>query len=478
MALFFAPGNVLAHGFAQRYDLPVPLALYLTGAAATVAISFVVIALFGRHGIELYRYPRWRISWFISLCHFYHPLGLLVWRTLSVLLLVLVIATGWVGEQDPFGNLGPTLVWVIWWVGLAYFSGLIGNVWQLINPWNNSFLFFQWLARQLGISSISHKWKLPPWVSIWPALILLVIFSWIELVWAGSDVPAAIATLAFAYSLLTWMAMLVFGRDCWLQHGEAFHRFFELLSRFSPTIKDEQDQQWYLRPYGVGLLVEKPVSQSMMVFVLFMLSVVTFDGFMATPAWVSIVEWALYSEYIRPVLLFLQALVGDAVAAITTLGLISFPLLFVSVFYVVCHLMGLAAGMSAPITVNSLAGYFVLTLIPIALAYHLAHYLSFLLIVGQYIIPLISDPFGVGWDLFGTKHYFVDIGIVNARFVWITSVIVIVLGHIVAVYLSHVMAQRVFKQTRAVLLSQIPMLLLMVGYTMVSLWILAQPIVE
>jgi len=98
--------------------------------------------------------------------------------------------------------------------------------------------------------------------------------------------------------------------------------------------------------------------------------------------------------------------------------------------------------------------------------------------VGQYIIPLISDPFGYGWDLFGTKLYFINIGIINARWVWIISVIAIVVGHIFAVFLAHVMAQRVFRDPQLVLRSQIPLLILMVGYTMVSLWILAQPIVE
>jgi hypothetical protein len=120
----------------------------------------------------------------------------------------------------------------------------------------------------------------------------------------------------------------------------------------------------------------------------------------------------------------------------------------------------------------------VLSLVPIALAYHLAHYLSFLLIVGQYMIPLASDPFGFDWDLFGTSRYFVNIGIVNARFVWITSVIAIVTGHIVAVWLAHVVALRRFRESHAALRSQIPMLFLMVAYTMLSLWILAQPVVE
>ena len=94
------------------------------------------------------------------------------------------------------------------------------------------------------------------------------------------------------------------------------------------------------------------------------------------------------------------------------------------------------------------------------------------------MIPLTSDPFGFGWDLFGTRLYFVNIGIVDARFVWITSVIAIVTGHIVAVWLAHVVALRKFRESHAALRSQIPMLFLMVAYTMLSLWILAQPVVE
>jgi hypothetical protein len=132
----------------------------------------------------------------------------------------------------------------------------------------------------------------------------------------------------------------------------------------------------------------------------------------------------------------------------------------------------------AGLSIGELARLFVLSLVPIALAYHLAHYLSFLLIVGQYMIPLASDPFGFGWDLFGTKIYFPDIGIVNAKFVWITSVIAIVTGHIIAVWLAHVVALRRFRDSKAALRSQIPMLFLMVAYTMLSLWILAQPVVE
>jgi hypothetical protein len=127
---------------------------------------------------------------------------------------------------------------------------------------------------------------------------------------------------------------------------------------------------------------------------------------------------------------------------------------------------------------GALARAFVLTLIPIALAYHMAHYFSFFLIQGQLLIPLLSDPFGVGWNVLGSAGYRPDIGIVGARFAWFTAVIAIVVGHIMAVYLAHVMALRTWREHAPALRSQYPMLVLMVGYTMVSLWILSQPMVE
>jgi hypothetical protein len=94
---------------------------------------------------------------------------------------------------------------------------------------------------------------------------------------------------------------------------------------------------------------------------------------------------------------------------------------------------------------------FALTLVPIAIAYHIAHYFVYLLIQGQYIVPLMSDPFGYGWDLFGTAGYRVDIAIVGARFAWYTAVVAIVCGHVVAVWLAHVRAMQVFPVRSAAL---------------------------
>ena len=140
-------------------------------------------------------------------------------------------------------------------------------------------------------------------------------------------------------------------------------------------------------------------------------------------------------------------------------------------------LLGLTGGIAA-YKAGELARLFVPTLLPIAFAYHVAHYLSYLLVAGQVVIPLASDPFGHGWDLFGTAHYKIAVDIVGARFAWYTAVVVIVLGHVLAMYVAHRLALVRFSGTRTARLSQYPLAALMVAYTMVSLWILAQPIVE
>ena len=124
-----------------------------------------------------------------------------------------------------------------------------------------------------------------------------------------------------------------------------------------------------------------------------------------------------------------------------------------------------------------IARTFAYSLLPIALAYNIAHFITLLLIQGQLVAPLASDPFGFGWNLLGTADYKIQIGIINAWFLWYLSIGLIVAGHILAVYLSHLVSIRNFESRARALDSQYPMLALMVIYTVVSLWIIAQPIV-
>jgi hypothetical protein len=272
--------------------------------------------------------------------------------------------------------------------------------------------------------------------------------------------------------------MLLFGRKCWLEHGETFALIFALLGRFAPTeVRVVNGQcEWNLRPYAVGLLVDQPVHASLMVLVITMLATVTFDGFMETPLWVEIADQI--GLWLTPF-----AFASDNLHSIVaTVGLAGTVVLFLTIYLAFSRLMAgcaaTAARANARHSASVVARYFVFTLVPIAIGYHLAHYLSFVVMAAQYLVPLASDPFGLGWDLFGTGNYIVRIAIVDARFVWYASVTAIVIGHVAAVYLAHAMAMRVFGDKRAALRSQYPMLALMVGYTMMSLWIIAQPIVS
>jgi len=293
--------------------------------------------------------------------------------------------------------------------------------------------------------------------------------------------------------------MLLFSKERWLQCGEAFSIAFGILARFAPIevrvmnpevcascsfdcrdrdgecincyecldLTDDRDCEWNLRHFAVGLLRDEKVSLSMAAFVILMLATVTFDGFTATPLFGSL-ESNLFA---------LVPFIGEwRITVIDTLGLALFPTLFLVVYLFVCRLMVVTSRTN--LAVGEMARAFVFSLVPIALAYHLAHYFSYLLIQGQLIVPLLSDPFGFGWDLFGTASYRINIAVVGARFAWFVAVGSIVLGHIIAVYLAHVIALRNLKEPTTALRSQYPMLGLMVGYTVISLWIIAQPIVE
>jgi hypothetical protein len=486
------------HGFGQRYDLPLPLSLWVIGAACAIVLSFLVVSIAVRahapvEGSTAPDHLGWRIDNRVT-----SKLRLIA-QLCAVAALILVIAAGIFGDQTPTRNLAPTAIWIAWWVGFSYLSAFVGNVWALVNPW---MAIFDWCE------PIVSKWRAPRtatvrWpesLGVWPGIALFIAFAWLELIWEGRSIPSQLAWLVIGFSALTWTGMFIFGRSTWLTHADPFVLTFGVLSKFGLTEirsehatcstyeldkekagsepgealerdrcdRDGQPQRRLIfRPPGAGLVDDENISPSLSVFVVVMLCTVTFDGLMATPLWQR-VESALYVAL--PVF-------GDSrLAIINTFGLLVFCLIFIAVYRFVATLIAHASGNR--MTPDAASRAFVLTLVPIAIAYLLAHYLSYFLIQGQLLIRLASDPFGFGWNILGTAHFRPDIGIVGARFVWYTSLIAIVLGHVAAVSLAHIVALRRFEDRRLAIRSQIPMLVLMTAYTMMSLWIIAQPIVE
>lgn len=490
-----------AHGFGERTELPIPLGYFLIGAGLAVALSFVFISILVRVKAEgsYWRFNLIGSSW--AKATLTSPLSLLPIKLLSVFLLGLVIAAGLGGESNPLLNFGPTFIWIVWWVGMAIGVALVGNIWALINPWKILFGWAEGLYRLIRPGrELSLGREYPAKCGIWPALVLFALYTWIQDSYPKSDVPVQIAMMAIIYSATTLGGMFIFGKHQWLKKGEAFSVVFGLLSRFSVTEVrvtdhdacqacssecldlDRQCVDCYecfertkvreinLRPFAIGLGRNETVTTDILALVVLMLATVTFDGFSATSAWAEFQTFTvdLFGSGSSEIL--------NSLVLADTLGVLLVPVAFFLVYLFFSKLM--AGSVDGQISALEMARIFSYSLIPIALAYNIAHFITLLLIQGQLIIPLVSDPFGSGWDLFGTVDYSLNISIINARILWFLSVALIVLGHVLAVYLAHRVAIRTFASRDIALKTQYPMLTLMVVYTVISLWIIAQPIVQ
>ena len=465
-SIFLVAEPVYAHGFGERYDLPVPLVLYLGGAAAAVIYSFVVIGLFLRTNINLNQYPSFNILKIPLLSILSSHVFTCLIKLATSFVFLLVIMSGLFGNQEPNNNLAPTMVWVIGWVGIAYTSALVGNIWLLINPWNNTFAVFEFIDSILNKKrrSLIGRLEYTESYGVWPAVVLLLAFAWIELVYVNSSSPFHIAILLLIYSLITWTGMILFGKQQWLQNCEIFSIIFGILAKFAPSEAYRRGKSLVLnlRPPAVELTLTESKSLSEMTLIITLLATITFDGFMATPIWANITD-IIYEA-------------SPNMTLISTLGLLSSVALFLITYIAICKSISMAS--NNMLTTENVCISFIYSLVPISLAYHLAHFLSYLLIQGQLIVPLSSDPFGYGWDLFGGADYKLNIGIIGAKFAWVSAVISIVVGHIIAVYIAHVVAMKKLGDRKTAIQSQIPMLGLMIVYTISSLWILAQPITE
>ena len=436
--------------------MPLPLWLWVTGAAATLVLSFAIVGYFMRAEPRAPRTVPVRLPG-------YRWIGASA-RLATQALFVLTLAAGFLGTQDPYRNLAPVMIWVVWWVGLAFMCALVGDVWAVVNPLDT---LYPGTSRSLAL-------HYPAWLGAWPAVLLFLAFAWAELVWRDKDLPARLAWTVVAYMAVTWAGMALFGRSVWLARGEAFSLAFGVLGRFAPIDMRHRVLRWP----GAGLASGENVPFSFLVFVLVMLSTVAFDGFLETPLAERVTTTLQSSPGLARLLFALSEYGSDESQIIATAELVVFPLAFLAAFLATAACMvHLTRRWRPGLGVRTTACAFVFTLVPIAVAYHLAHYFSLLLTAGQFVIPLASDPFGFGWNLFGTAGYKVDLGVVSPYVFWYGAVALIVLGHVIAVVLAHRVALREFGERRAALVSQLPMLVLMIAYTMLSLWIMAQPIV-
>lgn len=396
--LALLPATASAHLLTGRYESPLPLAAYLGGAAVTVALSFTIVILRSRAGgphpaaarhvrsREL-AIPRWlRLT--------FRAAGLVTW--------LWIVIQGVVGGVSSDADVGSLFVWTYAWVALPLLSALVAPLWEWLDPFATLHDLGAIALRRLNVAT----WRIaayPVRVDRWPAVGAMVVFIWLELVYGPARGGRVLALAVVLYTAWTLLMMAQFGRDTWRRNGEAFTVWFGTLNRAAPLAPvDEAATRLRRRPLGAGLL-EADWRGSELAFVAVGTASILFDGLSQTQPWFELFGMPSLAAGTVQLLLFLAAITGLVLAVARVTGV-----------------RAMAAG-----------------LVPIALGYLVAHYFTALAFDGQRIVTVVSDPFNVGWNLFGTAAYEPNDTFIPFAVVWAIELLAVVGGHIAGAIVGH-----------------------------------------
>ncbi|TAH34832.1 hypothetical protein EYC59_02855 [Candidatus Saccharibacteria bacterium] len=441
--------SFFAHAFGQNFSLPLPVGLFVFGGVVAVVLSFVMVSLFAggtapSPTTSTYRYHD--APWLAPLALFAKLASLAVW--------LLAVAAGLFGSPFAGYNLNVTLFWVVLFVGFTYLTAIFGDVWKVCNPY----------AALIAIVGRCTRYRFggilpyPKRLGYYPALAGYFVVICLELVFPQvGSLPQSLSGLFILYGFVTVMLCILFGKRAWFRYMDFFSVYFGLVAHISPFVY----RRWgvaFRKPF-VGLLEPRPDGISLVLFVMFMLVSTTFDGLKETRQW--IVSTLSLPGFVPKELYAIAVLAG---------GLLLLFGVYVLAMVVSKRLV------PTRLSVRQLSLSFGMTLVPIALGYNVAHYLSYLLVNGQIGIRQISDPFDKGWNILGTAHYTVNPTPLAPHVGWYIQLLAIVGGHIVAIYLAHRVAQGLYQRRRQVIRSQVPLVSVMVLYTFIGLWVVAQPV--
>lgn len=367
-------------------------------------------------------------------------------QALALVLFGATLLAAWFGEDAVSANLAPTALYIALWIGMQVASAVLGDVWRRINPlWTVAAALDRVRGRDPETSTATG-W----WASSWPAALGLLAFHWLELAYFEPASLTAVAAFLSAYTVVVLVAASWFGAG-WVRTGDGFAVLFGLLGALSPLHRDD-DGRLRLRIPGSGLAAVY-LRPGTLGVILVVLGGTTFDGVTRTQWWGDIAggrrEWDL--------------------TAVNTVGLLLTIATVAIAYLLAIRVLGLLARDDADLMDQ--ARRWGPSLIPIVLGYSIAHYFSLLVFEGQSFLALLSDPLGSGRDLFGTADNTIDFTVVTADQIAYTQVAAIVIGHVAGVIAAHDKAVERYPHRTAVL-SQYPLLAVMVGYTVAGLLLL------
>lgn len=470
------PAFAFAHVGNVEYRFPLPVWLYAVAGGVAVLASAPAAAIAVRS----------RGDW-VGRANLYRGLAPLrlgaIGTAIATALLAVAIVGGFFGDKISFtANPAPLLIWVDFWVGLGIVSALVGNAWDFISPLSAAGRAIERLLSRRGVPARRY----PEWLGAWPSVALLLVWTWAELISESANRGPPLASIAVVYIVLQLIGMALFGTEIWLARAELFTVLARTFARFAPLELYVSEPQgpcraerceeaserigcpacWLdaipehrglrLRPYGAGVRREPTLGPGGSAFVVTMLATVVYDGFRGTTTFRRFYDFLV--GRLDP------SISGESQMVSTlTMGLVVAA--FVLAFLVICALVSRFEEGGT----TEVARRYAPTLIPIAAVYFIAHYFLYLFYLGQLTPGTVLDPFEREWV--GDYRPWTQ---VDGAVVWYIQVALIVWGHIVAVIEAHRISLQVHRRPLRTFLTQIPVVLLMVGYTFAGLWVLGQ----
>lgn len=453
----FVPASAFAHVSERALILLLPTQFYIPAGIAvlilTILIAYLTPVSFITSLFLSYKF-KVNIHNYISVKAI-EDLKILI-SCISLIFLITLIIFGYIGSRDPLANPLSLFIWSVWFMVMPVIQIIFGNVWAFLNPW-------------YGFGRLFFKnkilFKLDQNYSLVFSSVGFLLFSLFMLVDIAPDDPDRLANIVTIYLLVNFIFIKIFGVD-WLKNGECFTSFYRLLSKLSWIwIKEGKI---YVGFFGSQLKDINTFPPMSVLFLSIILATLSFDGLNETFLWFKIINVNPLEFYGR-----------SSVVLENSSGLIFFAILLFLIFSITIFLGH--KFINEKVTFKNIIGINSIALLPIALAYHIAHYLTSFLVNIQYSYKVASDPLNNGMDLLSLGDFNVTTSFFNTietvKLIWFIQAAAIVIGHVIAVLLAHSICEGYLKTKSSILISQFPISIFMIGYTFLGLWILSTPTV-
>ena len=373
------------HGVVNVGDLPIPFDMVLNASALVVVITFVYLKI------------SWKESIVVPSIEIFEDRPNIIGKIFGATILFFLIAPGIIGNESSKTSITPLILWVFLWIGVPTLGLLFGDVYAKFNPLN-----------LIRISSNKPR-------SVYVSCFLFLGLTWFELVWREPGNPLNIASV-FIILFVGVNLIRYFYKKSIIEVDPLLllHYLYSKLKLFN--------SKPYFRSLinNIGNLAKL---NGIEYFILLMIGTVTYDGLRETTFW--------YNQF------------GEQINNIwfSTIMFLSMNLGTITFYRFACYFAIKVGG--SELKLNEVSKLFGHTMLPIAFAYHITHYLTLLLFETQTFIYRLNDPLGTGLNLFNVQepeiNYFIE-----PIIIWGIQVAVTLLGHMLSVVLAHDLAVKLF----------------------------------